>query len=98
MSAAAEITVLAQWQPKPEALDEVLSIVAEMRSRSLEEPGCLQYEAYQQLGAPGRLLLVERYRDAAALEAHKQSEHYQQLVAGRAIGLLAQREVDLLRS
>lgn len=98
MSAADAITVVARWQPAGNALDEVLSLAAEMRKRSLEEPGCLGYEIYRSPQAPDTVLLLERYRDAAALEAHKQSAHYQALVVGLVLPLLAERKVELLRA
>ncbi|NUU01968.1 putative quinol monooxygenase [Herbaspirillum robiniae] len=95
---AAAITVVARWQPAPDALGEVLELCAQMRRQSLEEPGCLGYEAYQSLDEPRSVLLVERYRDEAALEAHKQSAHYRALVVERVLPLLAERKVDILRA
>jgi quinol monooxygenase YgiN len=75
----------------------VLSILAELRPKSLAEPGCLGYEVYQGVDAPESLLLLERYRDEAALDAHRQSEHYQALVVKRVLPLLAERRVEFLR-
>ncbi|MGO4377640.1 putative quinol monooxygenase [Pseudoduganella sp. RAF53_2] len=92
-----EITVVARWQPAEGALDEVLSILAELRPKSLAEAGCLGYEVYRHAEQANTLLLVERYCDNAALEAHKQSEHYRQLVLARALPLLADRKVELLK-
>jgi quinol monooxygenase YgiN len=96
MSAAGQITVVAQWKPIDNALDALLGIIAELRPKSLAEPGCLGYEVYRSLDEPQTLLLVERYRDEAAIEAHRQSEHYQSLVVGRVLPLLAERRVELL--
>ena len=95
---AADITVVARWQPKEGALGEVLNILAELRPKSLAEPGCQGYEVYRSIDAPHSLLLVERYQHAAALEAHKQSDHYQSLVVQRVIPLLADRQVQLLQA
>lgn len=97
MSAAAEITVAARWQPASGAHGEVLALIAELRPKSLAEPGCLAYEVYQSVDVPRSILLVERYRDQAALEAHKQSAHYQELVVGRVLPLLTDRRVELLQ-
>jgi quinol monooxygenase YgiN len=96
MSAPAPITVVAHWHPVANAFDEVLAIVAELRAKSLTEPGCLGYEVYRSEQDPQALLLLERYRDEAAIEAHRQSAHYQSLVPGRALPLLAERRVELL--
>lgn len=97
MSASGQVTVVARWQLKDGALGEVLSILAELRPKSLAEPGCLGYEVYQGVGAACSLLLLERYCDEAALEAHKQSQHYRTLVAERVLPLLADRQVELFR-
>jgi len=98
MTTSAEITVVARWQAAEGALEAVLAIVAELGPQSRAEPGCLGYEVYQGVGAPGSLLLIERYRDQAALDAHKQSAHYQALVVARVLPLLADRRVELLRA
>lgn len=92
------ITVVARWQPVDGKLGEVLALLAEMRPRTLAEAGCLGYEIYRGVDGPHNLLLLEHYRDEAALEAHRQSEHYQSLVVNRALPLLAQRQVELLQA
>lgn len=94
---AGVITVVARWQPADGNLGEVLAILAEVRPQTLAEPGCLGYEIYRGVDAPHSLLLLEHYRDEAALEAHRQSAHYQSLVIGRAVPLLAARQVELLQ-
>lgn len=92
------ITVIARWQPANGFHDKLLGLLDELRPKSLAEPGCLGYEVYQSIDAPRSLLLVEQYRDEAALEAHKQSEHYRELVVGRALPLLAERRVEILQA
>nr|WP_229418391.1 antibiotic biosynthesis monooxygenase [Massilia sp. Root351] len=52
---------------------------------------------YRGVEAPGSLLLIERYRDEAALEAHKQSGHYHALVVGPVLPLLEARRVEIFR-
>lgn len=96
-TSATTITVVARWRVKQGHLDDVLAHVAELRTASLEEPGCLEYAAFQSLDAPDSLLLIERYRDDASLQAHRQSPHYGALVAERILPLLADRHVELLQ-
>lgn len=98
MSTNTQITIVARWQPTAEAYEEVLAIIAELRPQSLAEPGCLGYEVFLSSDAPRTVLLLEHYRDADALEAHKQSAHYQALVVGRVLPLLAERKVEILRA
>ena len=98
MSTTTPLTIVARWQPASESYDEVLAIISELRPKSLAEPGCLGYEVYQGSDQPRTVLLLEHYRDAEALEAHKQSAHYQALVMGRALPLLVDRKVEILQA
>jgi len=92
------ITVIARWRPVDGALEQLMAILAELQPQSLAEPGCMAYEIYQGTDPAPSILLVERYRDQAAIDAHRQSVHYQSLVVERALPLLAERRVDLLQA
>lgn len=39
-------------------------------AEAMKEPGCEQFEIFQGVADPDRLLLVERWKDQAALDAH----------------------------
>jgi quinol monooxygenase YgiN len=95
MSAAGEVTVVARWLPSEGEVAEVLRLVGELRAKSMLEPGCAGYEVYQTVELPRGVLLYERYRDAEALDAHRQSAHYQELLVGRILPLLAERKVEV---
>jgi quinol monooxygenase YgiN len=43
---------------------------------SVREPGVVRFDVIQAEGDPTRYVLVEVYRDAAAVAAHKETEHY----------------------
>jgi quinol monooxygenase YgiN len=98
MDASTTITVVARWRVKQGHLDDVLAHVAELRTASLEEPGCLEYAVFRPVASADELLLVERYRDAAAVDAHRRSPHYGALVVERILPLLADRHVELLQA
>ncbi len=94
--AANRIAVLATWQCRPEETASVIELVSELRRHSLRENGCLGYEVYRHHDDPCRFVLMECYRDAAALEAHRQSEHFSDLVLERIVPKLTARSVELL--
>jgi quinol monooxygenase YgiN len=98
MSAPGQIVVVARWRMAEERVEGVLELVAALRQQSLAEPGCLGYEVFRSTDDPGTLLLLERYRDEAAIEAHRNSVHFQELVVGRIIPVLSSREVELLHA
>lgn len=91
------LVIVARWQVQPDRVDAVLAHVAVLRQASLAEPGCLGYEVFRAVDAPDTLLLHESYADDAALEAHRQSAHYQAGVVGQILPLLAGRQVQVLQ-
>ena len=44
-----------------------------------QEDGCLQYDYHLSCEFPDTVVLVERWRDAAALEAHMNQPHMEQI-------------------
>lgn len=96
MATSAPVVLVARWQVRDDDLGEVLTLVAELRDASLAEPGCNGYEVFRTVDASGELLLLEHYRDDAALDAHRQSLHYRALVVERILPLLAGRKIEIL--
>ena len=91
------VVVVAHWRTTVDSLDTVLGHLAELRPQALAEAGCLGYEAIQSTDDPTTIVLIERYRDDAALDAHVNSAHYQELVVGRIRPLLTDRQVERFR-
>jgi quinol monooxygenase YgiN len=89
------IHVFAQWRVQPGHLDEVLTLLGEVAAKSTREPGNLFYEVHQSTADRQLLVLHEAYRDEPALAAHRATEHFQRLVLGKIVPLLAHREVTL---
>jgi quinol monooxygenase YgiN len=92
----AAVVTVARWRTTDAALREILSHISDLQRRSLAEPGCLGYEALQSFDDPTSLVLVESYRDTAALDAHRESAHYRELVIGHILPLLSERHVEIM--
>jgi autoinducer 2-degrading protein len=90
------VYVYAKWQVKEGKLDSVLQILKEVSKKSSEEEGNLFYKIHQNKADENILILFEGYQNESALEFHKNSEHYQNLVAKQIIPLLENREVILM--
>ncbi|MFF4648590.1 putative quinol monooxygenase [Streptomyces sp. NPDC001380] len=89
-----EVVVIARWTPSPEGRAQVDAALPGLVGASLAEPGCLGYRAYRPDGdADGDIVLVERYADRDALEAHRTSAHFREIAVERIVPLLADREV-----
>ena len=94
---AEPLHTLARWRVREGALDTVLSLLPELIVASRHEPGNLLYRVFQYRGENQRtLILLEGYADRGALEAHRQSEHFQRIVVGSIVKLLEEREVSEL--
>jgi quinol monooxygenase YgiN len=88
--------VVAHWRTTTAALEAVHAHIERLRVLSLSEVGCLGYEAFQSVDDPTHLVLVEHYRDDAALDEHIGSAHYRDLVVGQVRPLLIDRQVEVL--
>lgn len=90
------VYVCAKWQVKEGKLDAVLEIMKEAAQKSSEEKGNLFYKIHQSKADENTLILFEGYENESAVEFHKNSEHYQNLVVKQIIPLLESREVTLM--
>jgi len=66
---------------KPELVEEFIAATIVNSSNSRKEPGVVRFDFIQQTDDPSRFMLVEIYRDQAALESHRQTPHYLAWVA-----------------
>ncbi len=76
----------------PEDGDKVEAILRELRDASRKEAGVVQFEVARSREHPNVFALWEVYRDEAALEAHKETEHFKRL-AVNGVRRLAQQRV-----
>jgi (4S)-4-hydroxy-5-phosphonooxypentane-2,3-dione isomerase len=61
----------------PDAVDAFRAATLENARASLREPGVARFDVVQDREDPTRFVLVEAYRSAAAVAAHKETAHYQ---------------------
>ncbi len=74
--------------------DKARRIIAELTAASRNEPGNLAYFGNQSQADPHKFLIYERYKDQAAVEAHRASEHFQRLAANGLYKLIANRSME----
>jgi quinol monooxygenase YgiN len=66
------------WMANPSHEDEVAEIFTKLQAASRQEPGCLMYMVHRHQTDPRHFFIYEQYRDQAALEAHRNSPHFQE--------------------
>jgi len=69
-----------------------------LQEHSRREPGCLMYVGHQSAQDPRRFFFYEQYKDAAALEAHRNASYFKQYVTGGLDAIMEQRNRELYQA
>lgn len=75
---------------RSEDREEIAGLLRDLTAASRKEPGCVTYIPHTVESEPDSVVIYEQYRDEAALEAHRNTPHFQRW----AIGGLYQRMLD----
>ena len=87
------ITAVAKYEAKPGSADEVAALLQQIAVLCREEPGNHAYEISRDLEHVNRFVIFEQYDDHDALDAHRASEHFQQIAVPKILPLLESRKV-----
>lgn len=85
--------VTATYVARPDTADTVARLLVDLAAASRIEPGNLSYTIARDLETPTVFVINERYVDAEAFGAHRESEHFQRIGRGTIIPLLEERIV-----
>lgn len=87
------ITTFAKWQVREGQLENVVLLLKEAVAKSSAEKGNLKYQIFQGNENENTLMLFEEYIDKEALDFHRNSPHFQEIVVQKIVPLLENREV-----
>jgi len=76
--------------------DEVAGMLRPLTLASRQEPGCVSYVAHFLEDDPTTVVIYEQYKDAAALEFHRNTPHFHQYAIGGFYQLMLHKEVENL--
>ncbi|WP_435182630.1 putative quinol monooxygenase [Halobellus sp. EA9] len=71
------IVLHATFPIDPERMDEALDHAETLVAETNEEPGVIDYRATRDVEDEHTLRFFEQYEDAAALEHHEETDHFQ---------------------
>ena len=80
----------------PEDRDDVAETLRKLAAASRQEPGCVSYIPHYLEDDPDMVLIYEQYRDAKALAAHRESEHFKLHAVGGLYQKMRERSVENL--
>lgn len=90
------IVLTAKYYVQPGNGPEVVAALRRMAPLVQEhEPGCTLYQASRSQENSDLLLLYEIYADEAALQAHRETPHFKEIIEGTVVPLLERREREL---
>jgi quinol monooxygenase YgiN len=73
---------------------EIADSLRQLAKASRKEPGCVTYVPHQLEDDPDTVLIYEQYKDAAALTAHRESEHFKVHAVGGLYQKMRERAVE----
>jgi quinol monooxygenase YgiN len=80
----------------PEDRADVAESLRVLATASRQEPGCVSYIPHHLEDDPDTVLIYEQYRDAHALTAHRESEHFKNHAVGGLYQKMRERSVENL--
>jgi len=75
---------------------QVAEHLRNLATASRTEPGCVSYIPHTVEDDPDTVLIYEQYKDRAALEFHRGTEHFKQFAIGGIYQLMRERIVENL--
>ncbi len=79
----------------PNREEEARELFRKLSALTRKEAGCRMFLAHQSLSEPRRFFLYEQYDDEAALQAHRQSLHFDELVQRGLFRIIEHRVPEL---
>jgi quinol monooxygenase YgiN len=90
------IVLVAKYYCIPGNGDQVQAYLQEMKPLVYKhEKGCIVYTANRSTENKDLFLLYEQYVDEAALEAHRHTPHFRNIIEGKIIPILEKREREI---
>ncbi len=87
------IGIMAEFDIKSDCIDKFLEEVKPLVKASNEEAGCIKYELHKALGSDNIFVMVEEWKDQAAIDFHNSSEHFTTIVPR--LGALSAKETKV---
>jgi len=75
--------------------DELTDTFRKLQEETRREPGCISYIVQRSRENPRHYLIYEQYKDQAALDAHRGSEHFKQYATNGFYRVVEERRAEL---
>jgi (4S)-4-hydroxy-5-phosphonooxypentane-2,3-dione isomerase len=89
------VVLAVTWVANPGKEEKVAGLFRKLEEASRNEPGCILYIVHRHRADPRVFFLYEQYRDDDALEAHRQSPHFQMYAVNAFKGIAERTQGEL---
>ena len=72
------VVLAVTWVARVGREAEVVGLFSKLTEESRKEPGCAMFQVHRHRTEPRRFFIYEQYTDDAALEVHRNTEHFLQ--------------------
>jgi quinol monooxygenase YgiN len=72
---------LVDYEIAPAELEKFIAALKENGAATIKEAGCLQFDFSQSANNPNQIFIYEVYENEAAVQAHRDSDHFKKYVA-----------------
>ena len=72
--------ITARITVQPDAAGQFLSYAGVIVAATQQEPGCLVYKLYQEVGSPSSFIFYEEYTDQEAIDFHNSTSHFKTFI------------------
>ncbi len=90
------ISVIAKLPIREDKIDEAIAAFKELMTKVAGEEGTLHYTLNRSKANPNTLVVIERYKDKAALEAHSSSSYFKAFFAASAAFIGGKPEITVM--
>src|ERR1700733_15207817 len=89
-----ELQVIARHTIAPGNEDQVYDLLPHLIAGARSEPGNLAFDAYPALDDRSNYVLLERYVSREAFAEHRETAHFNEIMLGKILPLLANRVIE----
>jgi len=75
------LVMVVEYDIVPGQIDAYLAALKENGAATVKEPGCHEFNVLVSQKDPNHVLIFEVYNDAAAVQAHRETEHFKKYAA-----------------
>ena len=90
------ISVIAKIPVKEGKFEEAVQAFKELMVQVAQEKGAVMYTLNRAQSGPNTLVIMERYKDKAALDAHSATPHFKALLAKGAAFMAGKPEITVM--